>query len=284
MGLKVSHVLLQRALRGGYAVGAFNANNLETMQAIFMAAQAENAPVILGFAARHVEHLGASTIVAIARDLAERTGVEASVHLDHGPDYKSVLQCIHAGFNSVMIDGSAHPLEENISLTGEVVKAAHAAGVSVEGELGRIAGAEAGVRVEEGQAGLTDPDEAATFVHETGVDSLAVAIGTAHGVYRELPKLDFGRLKEIAAKTGIPIVLHGGSGVPDGDVRKTIGLGVAKINVYTECMMSFLEAVRDKLSTYRGYDLHLVTGEGRRAMKDKVVEKIRLFGGAGRAW
>jgi fructose-bisphosphate aldolase class II len=285
MGLVSITELLQRAEEGGYAVGAFNCNNMEIVQAIMAAAEAERAPVILQASQGAIKYAGLSYIVAMAREAAEQATVPVALHLDHGTDFNQVMLCIRHGFSSVMIDGSRLPLPENIALTKKVVEVAHAVGVSVEGELGRIIGTEDEVQVSEREALFTDPEEARQFVQETGVDALAVAIGTAHGRYKGKPQLDFPRLARIKeAVGGVPLVLHGSSGVPDEDIRKAVELGVRKINIDTNIREAFVATMRRVLeSNPDEIDPRKILGPAREAATEVIREKIRLFGCAGKA-
>jgi len=194
------------------------------------------------------------------------------------------MLCIRHGFSSVMIDGSRYPLLDNIAVTRKVVEVARAVGVSVEGELGRITGTEDGISVAEREAFFTDPEEARIFVRETGVNALAVAIGTAHGRYKGKPELDFPRLAAIREVTGVPIVLHGSSGVPDGDIREAISLGVRKINIDTNIREAFVERMRQVIAENPGeIDPRKILGPAREAAREIIREKIRLFGCAGEA-
>ncbi|MGB9886607.1 MAG: class II fructose-1,6-bisphosphate aldolase [Moorellales bacterium] len=284
MALTAAVPLLRRARQEGYAIGAFNASNLESVQAIVAAAQEERAPVILQVSQGALKYGGLPGLGALARAVADSAGVPVAVHLDHGTEVELIWQCLRAGFTSVMVDGSHLPLAENAALTRRVVEVAHASEVSVEAELGRIPGTEEEIRVEEREAYFTDPDEAAWFVKQTGVDSLAVAIGTAHGRYRGDPRLDFSRLREIAAKVEVPLVLHGCSGLADEAVRQAIALGVAKLNVDTELREAFVGALRQALAECPGEtDPRKLLTPAREAVKAKVREKIRLFGSSGKA-
>lgn len=284
MGLVSVGELLAAAEKGGYAVGAFNCNNMEIVQAIIEAAEAEKAPVILQASQGAIKYAGINYIVAMAREAAAQASVPVALHLDHGTDFNQVILCIRHGFTSVMIDGSRHPLQENIAITKKVVEIARAVGVSVEGELGRIRGAEDEIRVSEREAFFTDPEDARTFVRETGVDSLAPSIGTAHGQYRGRPELDFPRLKRIRELTGIPLVLHGSSGVPDEDIRQAIALGVRKVNIDTNIREAFVGAMRRELARNpEEIDPRKILGPAREAAREVIREKIRLFGSAGKA-
>lgn len=276
--------LLKKAEIGGYAVGAFNCNNMEIVQAIVAAAEAENAPVIMQASQGAIKYAGIDYIVALANLAAERTHVPVALHLDHGTSFEQCMQCIRAGFSSVMIDGSKLPLAENIKLTKRVLDVARAVGVSVEGELGKIGGTEDDITVSERDALFTDPGEAATFVRETGVDSLAIAIGTAHGQYKGIPELDFPRLEKIKSLVNIPIVLHGSSGVPDDAIREAIRLGVRKVNIDTNIREAFTEAARRVLEANpREIDPRKMLGPAREAAVEVIREKIRIFGSSNKA-
>jgi fructose-bisphosphate aldolase class II len=276
--------VLAGAEAGGYAVGAFNTNNLEIVQAIVEAAEAERAPVILQASQGALKYAGVNYISAIVRAAAETTSIPIVLHLDHGTSFAQTMLCLRHGFTSVMFDGSGNALAENIAATRRVVEVAHAMGASVEGELGKIGGTEDDVSVEERDALLTDPQEARRFVEETGVDALAVAIGTAHGPYKGVPRLDFDRLAAIDRLIGVPLVLHGASGVPDDSIRRAVALGVRKINIDTDLRQAFTGGVRQALqSGGNEYDPRKILGPAKEAMKAVVREKIRLFGCSGRA-
>lgn len=284
MGLVSIRELLAAAEKGAYAVGAFNCNNMEIVQAIIEAAEAERAPVIMQASQGAIKYAGINYIVAMAREAAAQASVPVALHLDHGTDFNQVMLCIRHGFSSVMIDGSRYPLEENIAVTKKVVEVARAVGVSVEGELGRIRGTEDEIKVSEREAFFTDPEEASIFVRETGVDALAPSIGTAHGRYRGRPELDFPRLKKIREVTGIPLVLHGSSGVPDEDIRQAIALGVRKVNIDTNIREAFVAAMRRELGNNpEEIDPRKILGPAREAAREVIREKIRLFGSAGKA-
>ncbi len=284
MGLVPMVQLLQQAEAGGYAVGAFNCNNMEIVQAVAAAAEAEKAPVIMQASQGAIKYAGLDYIAALARTAAAAVNVPVALHLDHGTSFEQVMRCLRAGFTSVMIDGSRLPLAENIALTRQVVAAARAVGVSVEAELGKIGGTEDDIHVADADALFTDPDEAGQFVRETGVDALAVAIGTAHGRYRGEPQLDFDRLAAIRARVQIPIVLHGSSGVPDEDIREAIRLGVRKVNIDTNIREAFVERCRAVLAgNPEEIDPRKVLGPAREAAVEVIREKIRLFGSAGKA-
>ncbi|KPU27418.1 tagatose-bisphosphate aldolase [Caloranaerobacter sp. TR13] len=276
--------ILLDAHKKGYAVGAFNVNNMEIVQAIIEAAKETNSPVILQASQGGLKYAGVEYIAAMAKVAAESAKVPVAIHLDHGTDFVQIMKCIRNGFTSVMIDGSKYPLEENIAITKKVIEIAHAVGVSVEAELGKIGGTEDDITVDEKDATYTDPDEAERFVKETGVDYLAIAIGTAHGPYKGEPKLDFDRLKVIKERLNMPIVLHGSSGVPEESIKKAVSLGVNKINIDTDIRMAFNKGVRDFVNNNPNvYDPRKILGPAREEMKKVIIEKMIMFGSAGRA-
>lgn len=284
MPLVTTARLLQAAAAGGYAVGAFNCNNMEIVQAILTAAEAENAPVILQASQGAIKYAGLDYIAALAKTAIARTKIPVALHLDHGTSFEQVVRCVAAGFSSVMIDGSRLPLAENVALTKQVVKVARAVGVSVEAELGRIGGTEDEISVAEAEAFFTDPDEAAYFVAETEVDALAVAIGTAHGRYKGEPRLDFERLSKIAAKVKIPLVLHGSSGVPADAIREAIQRGIRKVNIDTDIRQAFTARLREVLAANPDeIDPRKILGPAREAAVEVIREKIRIFGSANKA-
>lgn len=276
--------LFQAAKKGGYAVGAFNVNNMEIIQAIIEAAEEVNSPVFLQASQGGISYAGIEYIAGLAKTAAAKAKVPVALNLDHGTSFTQVVQCIRHGFSAVMIDGSQHPFEENIAITQKVVEVAHPNGVSVEAELGRIGGVEDDIVVDAADATFTDPKEAAEFVERTNVDALAIAIGTAHGVYKGEPKLDFERLAEIAAATPVPLVLHGASGVSDEAIRKAVPHGICKINIDTELRVAFSKAVHEIVKTKpQEIDPRKLLGPAREAMKEVVKTKMRLFGCAGQA-
>jgi fructose-bisphosphate aldolase class II len=298
--------LLLRARREGYAVGAFNIQNLEGLWAVTGAAVEERSPVIVAVSPGAIRYGGLRLLATAVRTVAEDLPVPLALHLDHGEDLETVSRCLEAGFTSVMIDGSHLPFRENVALTRKAVELAHPRGVSVEGELGRLAGMEE-KSVEEREALLTDPAQAEEFVRLTGVDSLAVSIGTSHGAYkfRGEPRLDFERLKLIRERVEVPLVLHGASsvppwavekasrygaqlqgakGIPEEHLRRAISLGIAKVNIDTDLRLAFTATVREVLATSPGeFDPRKILGPAREAMKEVVREKMRLFGSSGRA-
>ncbi len=276
--------VLEPAAKGGYAVGAFNANNMEIVQAIIEAAAEENSPVIVQASQGAIKYAGLDFIVGLVKAAAAGVEVPVVLHLDHGTDFEQVMRCIRYGFSSVMYDGSKLPLEENIAMTQRVVEIARAVGVSVEGELGKIGGTEDDVTVGEREALFTEPAEAERFVRETAVDALAVAIGTAHGPYKWERKLDFPRLQQIKERSTASIVLHGSSGVPDEAIRQAVALGVTKINIDTEIRQAFVRAVVAYMQANpANIDPRKMLAPGKEAAKKVIKEKMRLFGCSGQA-
>ena len=272
--------ILIPARRGGYAVGAFEVWNLESVQAVVAAAEGLSQPVILQVGPYEADYAGLEDISHIVFFHARRARVPVAIHLDHGDTLERVMQCISCGFTSVMLDVSHLPYAENVAATKEVVRVAHASGVSVEGELGRIGGEEAGIDVTNEDVHLTNPVQALDFVNETGIDALAVAIGTVHGFYKSKPNIRLGLLEEIAERVPIPIVLHGGSGTPDSDVRKAISIGIAKVNVCTEFVVAFADTfVNEQKEQDFRYNVPRVFTRPRAAAKKLIEEKIRLFAG-----
>jgi fructose-bisphosphate aldolase, class II len=276
--------VLAEAERGNYAVGAFNANNMEIVQAIIEAAEEERAPVILQASQGALKYAGIRYITAIVRAAVESSTIPVVLHLDHGTSFEQTMQCIKHGFTSVMFDGSKYSLEENIAATARVAEVAHAMGISVEGELGKIGGTEDDISVDERDALFTDPSQARRFVEESGVDALAVAIGTAHGPYKGEPKLDFDRLTAIRKVAGTPLVLHGASGVPAESIRRAIGIGISKINIDTDLRQAFTRGVQQVVHNKPAeYDPRKLLGPAKEEMKTIIKEKMRLFGCCGQA-
>lgn len=276
--------LLDAAEAGKYAVGAFNCNNMEIVQAIIAAAEAEHSPVIIQASQGAIKYAGIDYIVGLTRLAADLSSVPVALHLDHGTSFEQCMQCISKGFTSVMVDGSKYPLEENIALTNKVLEVARACGVSVEGELGKITGTEDDIYVSEKESMYTDPEEARIFVERTGVDALAVAIGTAHGQYKGEPKLDLERLSLIDGIIDVPIVLHGSSGVPDETIRAAIARGVRKVNIDTNIREAFMAAAKQVVAENPGeIDPRKMLKPAREAATEIIRAKIRVFGSAGKA-
>ncbi|TBL73272.1 class II fructose-bisphosphate aldolase [Paenibacillus thalictri] len=276
--------LMQDAAQRNYAIGAFSAHTGEMIQGILEAAEEERSPVLIQIGQRAIRNSGFAGLIHNIEFFGKRTNVPVIIHLDHGKSYEQAIAAIQAGCTSVMYDGSHHPLETNISHTKDVVRAAHAVGVAVEAELGKIAGVEDDLSVDEQDAYYTDPAQALEFYQATQVDSLAVAIGSAHGLYKQTPKLDTDRLNTISRQLGIPIVLHGGSGIPDDQIRLAIQHGIRKINVDTELRAAYTEGVREAVETYgSAYDVYPFAHQGMQRMKEIVKQKIRVFGSNGKA-
>ncbi|HLN60323.1 MAG TPA: class II fructose-1,6-bisphosphate aldolase [Symbiobacteriaceae bacterium] len=276
--------LLDSAEKGNYAVGAFNCNNMEIVQAIVEAADELRAPVIIQASQGAIKYAGLHFVSGLARLAAEQASVPVALHLDHGTDYNTVVACIRAGFTSVMFDGSQWPKEENIARTREIAKIAHAVGVSVEGEIGKIGGVEDDISVDERDAMLTPVADAIEFYEATGVDALAMSFGTAHGHYKLPPALAFDRIEAVHKQTGAYLVMHGGSGVPDEDVRRGISCGIRKINIDTELREAFLGEIRSQLAAKpTEIDPRKIFAPAKSVLKEKLKAKMRLFGCAGMA-
>ncbi len=275
--------LMDRAEEGKYAAGAFNCNNMEIVQAIVEAAVEENSPVIIQASQGAIKYAGLDYIVALVKTAADSADIPICLHLDHGTDFNQVKECIDRGFSSVMYDGSKHPIEENIRITNEVLALARAKNVSVEGELGKIGGTEDDVHVDEKDAMYTKPEEAKYYVDKTGVDALAIAIGTAHGQYKGELKLRYDILEEIEKLIETPIVLHGSSGIPDESIRKAIERGVRKINIDTNIREAFVKGVHQAIKANPNeIDPRKILGPAKEEMKNIIKEKIRLFGSSGK--
>ena len=288
MGLVTSTEMFKKAYEGHYAIGAFNVNNMEIVQGITEAATMEKAPVILQVskgARAYAKHVYLVKLVEAALLDAQESGVDLPIvlHLDHGPDFETCKACIDGGFTSVMIDGSHHVFEENIEITKSVVRACHAAGIPVEAELGKVGGKEDDLDGGNGN-GYTVPSEAAEFAERTGVDSLAVAIVTAHGVYKGTPKLDMERLSEIRKVVSVPLVLHGTSGVPDDAVRECVARGMCKVNYATDLRIAFSKGLKEYLAKDpEVFDPKKYSAVGREYVKEYVKSKILVCGSNGKA-
>ena len=279
--------MLKKARDGHYAVGQFNINNLEWTKAILLTAQELNSPVILGVSEGAGKYMtGFKTVAAMVDAMVDSLGITVPValHLDHG-SYEGAKACIEAGFSSIMFDGSHYPIDENVAKTTELVELAHSKGISIEAEVGSIGGEEDGVI---GAGEVADPAECAKIA-SLGIDFLAAGIGNIHGKYPANWKgLDFEALDKIHAATdGIPLVLHGGTGIPAEMIKKAISLGVSKINVNTECQLSFAAATREYIEAGKdlqgkGFDPRKLLAPGAQAIIDKCKEKIELFGCAGK--
>jgi fructose-bisphosphate aldolase class II len=277
--------MLNKALKESYAVGQFNINNLEWTQAILAAAEEEKAPVILGVSEGAARHMGGFYVVAsmVKALIAEMNiTVPVAIHLDHGSSVEKCIAAIDAGFTSVMIDASHHSFEENVKITQQVVEYAHERGISVEAELGTVGGQEDDV-ISDGVI-YADPKECKELVKRTGIDCLAPALGSVHGPYKGEPNLGFKEMEEICKTIELPLVLHGGTGIPTDQIKKSISLGTAKINVNTENQIAFTNTVREILNTNSDvYDPRKYMGPGREAIKETVIGKMREFGSSGKA-
>ena len=274
--------MLIDAQKNGYAVGAFNANNLEYVQAIVEAAEEEEAPVILQASQGAIKYAGLDQIVAMVKVAAEAASVPVVLHLDHGTDFFQNVRCLRAGFTSLMFDGSSLPFEENVAITKKVTEIAHACGIPVEAELGKVP--QVGVTPEEVRALMTKPEEALRFVEETQCDSLAVAVGSVHQMKVQEAKLDIERIAKIREITGIPLVLHGASGVTDEGYREGIKAGICKINIATELNKAFTRGMKAAMEKDPSVvDPRKIAGVGREEIKKVIKAKMRLFGASGKA-
>lgn len=279
--LTSSAEILSQAQKEGYAAGAFNFHNLEVLQAIIETADAEKAPVILQITPTYLEKIGATAAAAMAREAAAAAKVPVALHLDHSNSWQWIIWALAHGFTSVMIDASKFPLVENIALSRQVAEAAHAVGASAEAELGHIGGVEDSVDRGNADASLADPTEAARLVAESGIDALAPALGTAHGLYTSEPKIDFARLDKIRKLTPVPLVLHGGSGIPDAMIREAIRRGIAKVNIGTELKVAWAGAMEAAMTAGEKEPWKAAV-KAREAVREIVRHKIYLCGGAGK--
>ncbi len=282
--------IVSKAYRDGYAIGAFNTSNLEISLGIIQAAVALHSPVIVQVSETSIKYAGIKPITHIVQTIAknEAVNVPVALHLDHGKSFRSVAECIHAGFSSIMIDQSDLPFDENVALTRQAVDYAHKRGVWAQGELGQLKGKEDFVDVVDDQALMTDPGDAKNFVMQTKVDSLAIAIGNIHGIIKMRqkikPKLDIDRLKAISDLVKIPLVLHGASGLDQNQIQQAVQNGIAIINIDTEIRLAFTETLRDILERdQKLYDPREVLGPSIKAVQALVEKKIKMFGSANRA-
>ena len=284
MALESMTKMLRKAFDEHYAVGQFNINNVEWTSAVLEEAEKTRTPVILGVTSSAAKYMGGwHTVVGLVKGLMEdlKITVPVALHVDHGGSFEVCKAAIDAGFTSVMIDGSKLPIDENIAVVKKVVDYAHERGVSVEAELGKVGGQEDNVVAETMYA---DKDECVRMVKETGVDFLAPALGSVHGPYHGEPKLGFKEMKESAEATNIPLVLHGGSGIPNEQLRMAIDRGTAKININTECQQAWTAIVREVLAKDpKVYDPRKIIGPGREGIKEVVRTKATIFGSLGKA-
>lgn len=271
--------LLLDAQKRNYAVPAFNIHNLETTKVVIEAAEELNSPIILAATPGTIRFAGARYLVNIMKSAAAESTIPIAFHLDHHEKIEDIKESIKLGCKSVMIDASALEYEDNIAKVKEVVDFARLYDVSVEAELGKLVGQEDDIKVSDADSELTDPKLAADFVERTGIDSLAVAVGTAHGLYKKDPKIDYKRLQAIQNNVDIPLVLHGASGVPDKDVVKTIKMGITKVNIATELKIAFSDAVKKYFNENpEANDPRKYLKPGKESMKKLVKKKIRLCG------
>ncbi|MEG2354100.1 MAG: tagatose-bisphosphate aldolase subunit GatY [Clostridium sp.] len=283
MALVTTTELLKNAQEGKYAVGAFNVENMEMVMAVIAAAEELQSPVILQTTPSTIKYAGLDYYLANAKVAAERASVPVAMHLDHGSSFDLAMQALRAGYTSIMIDGSHENFEDNIAISKAVVSASNPSGIPIEAELGKVGGKEDDLDGGEGSA-YTDPMEAKEFVERTGVSSLAVAIGTAHGLYKGEPKLDLDRLSEIREVVSIPLVLHGGSGIPDETISESIRRGISKVNYATELRIAYSDGVKKVLNeTPDTIDPKKYGAEGLKFVKEFVKSKIMVCGSNGKA-
>ncbi len=280
-----SKELYEKAKAGGYAVGAFNVSTPEAIRGILEAATELNAPVVIETSEKEKNFMGARVVADIVRDLAEGLNIPVAIHLDHGQNLDTVKEAITAGYSSVHIDASVLPYDDNLALTKSVVDYAHSKEITVEGELGHVGGgsemhSESAVME---KSTYTDPVKAAEFVEATGIDILASSIGNIHGIYENEPELDFERLKKIG-EIGVPLSLHGGSGIPEEQIKRAIALGITKVNVNTELRAAYTETLREELSDNPDEIVpYKYLPEEIEAIKEVVKRKIIMFGSADKA-
>lgn len=288
MAFVTTKEMLKEAQKGRYAVGAFNANNMEIIQAIVEAAEEENAPVILQASQGAIKYAGLDSIVVMVKVMAEKVNIPVALHLDHGTDYYQNIKCLRAGFTSLMYDGSKLSFDENVKMTKKVVEMAHACDIPVEAELGQIGkmgdSDEPGVALERVKESMAVPEEAVKFVELTEIDFLAAAVGTIHGCRTPFAKLDIPRIEKIRELTGVPLVLHGASGANDEEIRKGIAAGICKINIDTRIRMQFTEKIREIIKTNpQEIDPRKILGPAKEAAKEIIRNRIRAFGSNGKA-
>lgn len=284
MGLVTSKEMLLKAQKEGYAVGAFNANNMECVQAVIETAEEEKAPVILQVSQGAIKYAGLEMAVSMVKIMAEAVSVPVVLHLDHGTSFEQNVRCLRAGFTSLMYDGSLEPFEKNVGITSKLVEIAHTVGIPVEAELGRVAGTEDKFTPEQIEALKTDPLQAKEFVERTKCDSLAVAVGSIHRMRTREAELDIPRLKRIRELIDIPLVLHGSSGVALDSIKEGIAAGLCKVNVATQVSMAFLRGIRKGLEKMpEEFDFRKILIMGKNEVKEVVREYMRVFGCCGKA-
>ncbi len=283
MPLVTTKEILLKAQKEKYAVGAFNVENMEMLQAVIAAAEEMHSPVIVQTSPLTVKYAGVQMWHAMAKPIAEKASVPVALHLDHGSSFELAAQAFQAGYTSIMIDGSHGSLKNNTEVSKKVADMCHAGGIPVEAELGKVGGKEDDLDGGDNNP-YTDPDQAAEFAEKTGVDSLAVAIGTAHGIYKGIPKLDLDRLESIREKVSVPLVLHGTSGVPDDTVKECVRRGICKVNYATDLRIAYTRGVSKALDRDRKMiDPKMYGSEGRDQVKEYVMERMKVCGSVGKA-
>lgn len=283
MSLVTTKQILLDAQKNGYAIGAFNVENMEMVQAVVSAAEELNSPVIMQTTPGTLKYADLDYFYANVKTAAQKASVPVVIHLDHGNSFELAMKALRAGYTSIMIDGSHDTFEKNIAVSKAVVDACHPSHIPVEAELGKVGGKEDDLEGGE-DTPYTDPQQAKQFVEATGIDSLAVAIGTAHGIYKGIPKLDVNRLSEIKEVVSIPLVLHGTSGVPDETVQECICRGICKVNYATDLRIAFSKGVKAVLNENPDtIDPKKYNAQGREEVKQYVMNKIKVCGSAGKA-
>ena len=281
MGLVNTVDMLEHAEKHEYAVGAFNVINLDFLNGILEAAEEMKSPVIINIAQVHFPYVNIEQITPAVKYMAENVCVPVVLNLDHGVTFEAVVRALRCGFSAVMYDASKKPIDQNIEETRLVVNMAHSVGVSVEAELGQVTGAEGGKKTAKARKEFfTDPDQAERFVTETGIDALAVSVGNVHGFYEGEPELDFNLIRELKRRTGIPLVLHGGSGISDDDFRLAVKHGIRKINFFTEMSKLATDRIRELLKSSDDYFIQDLLKESKEKIKEVVKERILVFGSA----
>jgi len=272
------------SVRQGYAVGAFNIVNYLTMESVVCAAEEEKASLIIQTSTSTIKHYGLSPLVAWVKVLADKASVPVAMHLDHCKDLEMIKACVKSGWSSVMFDGSSFPFEKNVEMTRQAVKIAHKDGVTVEGELGAIVGVEEDIKVKDRSATLADPKQSIKFVEQTGVDIFAPAVGTAHGLYKYEPKVDFKRLAKISKEVGVPVALHGGTGLTAEVFQKSISSGVSKINISTQLKISYIDSLKNYIArNEKEYNPIKMLSYVRSQVQKMACGFIRIFGSSGKA-
>lgn len=281
--LVTSKEITKKAQQGGYAVGAFNVENMEMVMAVLAAAEEQNSPVIMQTTPGTIKYAGVDYYYANVAAAAARSKVPVVMHLDHGSSFELALSAFRAGYTSIMIDGSKLDFEDNIALTKSVVDACHAGNVPVEGELGKVGGKEDDLENGDDNP-YTDPQEAKEFVERTGVDLLAIGVGTAHGVYKGIPNVNVDRISEIKALIDTPLVLHGTSGVPDEQVRECVKRGICKVNYATDLRIAFTKGVKAYMEANPdAFDPKKYSAQGMEEVKKYVMQKMEVVGSVGKA-